>query len=55
MNIYISELIDIQILFSLNDQIVQEEFVSNFLEELWNPIFSVQNQLKLLQKEQNKE
>jgi hypothetical protein len=55
MNIYLSDLIDIQILFSLNDQILQEEFVSNFLEELWNPIYSVQNQLKLLLKEQNKE
>lgn len=48
MNIYVSNLIDIEILFTLNDQIERENFVSHFMEELWNPIFSVRNQLKLL-------
>lgn len=48
MNIYLSNLIDVDILFTLNDQIEKENFVSHFMEELWNPIFSVQNQLNLL-------
>jgi len=48
MNIYVSDLINIQIFFTLNDQIEKEDFVSHFLEELWNPIFCVQNQLNLL-------
>ncbi len=54
MSIYVSDLINLEILFNLNDQIEKEDFVSHFLEELWNPIFCVQNQLNLLQKEQNK-
>jgi hypothetical protein len=48
MNIYMSNLINIEILFTLNDQIERENFVSHFMEELWNQIFSVRNQLKLL-------
>jgi hypothetical protein len=48
MNIYVSDLINLEILFTLNDQIEKEDFVSHFLEELWNPIFRVQNQLNLL-------
>ncbi len=53
MNIYISNLINIEILFTLNEQIEKGNFVSHFMEELWNPIFSVRNQLNLLQCEQN--
>lgn len=48
INIYVSNLIDISFLIKNNSKIEIENEVIFFFEELWNPIYKVENQLRLL-------
>lgn len=51
ISIYVSNLIDISSLIKNNSKIEEENEVIFFFEELWNPIYKVENQLRLLKKD----
>lgn len=50
ISIYVSDLIDIHYFLNQNPKIETEMELIFFFEEIWNPIYKVENQLRLLKK-----